>query len=80
VLGRMHPEDKAEAAAVQDAIQAAVAGHDSRAPGDAVRSLKELLFFVEGASCVRFSARFSAAKPHARGAERISPRDMEARS
>ena len=34
---------------LQQAIEKAVAAHDSHALGEAVRSLKELLFFVEGA-------------------------------
>jgi len=49
LLGGMHPEDKEEAATLQQAIEAAVGRHDSHALDTAVRSLKELLFFVEGA-------------------------------
>jgi len=49
LLDRMHAEDQQEAVSLQDAIEKAVAAHDSRALGEAVRSLKELLFFVEGA-------------------------------
>ena len=49
LLDRMHDDDKEEAASLQTAIETAVAHHDSRALGEAVRSLKELLFFVEGA-------------------------------
>jgi molecular chaperone DnaK (HSP70) len=49
LLDRMHAEDNAEAVALQEAIEKAVAAHDSHALGEAVRSLKELLFFVEGA-------------------------------
>jgi molecular chaperone DnaK (HSP70) len=45
---RMHAEDREEATALQQAIEAAVARHDSQALAEAVRSLKELLFFVEG--------------------------------
>jgi hypothetical protein len=45
----MHPEDKQEAAVLQEAIESAVSRHDPQALGEAVRSLKELLFFVEGA-------------------------------
>jgi molecular chaperone DnaK len=48
LLGKMHAEDKEEAIALQESIEAAVAGHDARALGEAVKSLKELLFFVEG--------------------------------
>ncbi len=48
-LERMHPEDRAEAETLRTTIEAAVANHDSRALGEAVRSLRELLFFVEGA-------------------------------
>jgi len=49
LLGRMHPEDKEEAAILQQAIEAAVGRHDWHALDTAARSLKELLFFVEGA-------------------------------
>jgi molecular chaperone DnaK (HSP70) len=49
LLDRMHAEDREEATALQEAIESAVANHDSRGLGEAVRSLKELLFFVEGA-------------------------------
>jgi molecular chaperone DnaK (HSP70) len=49
LIGRMHPEDKEEAVLLQEAIEAAVARHDPQALGEAVKSLKELLFFVEGA-------------------------------
>jgi len=46
---KMHPEDRAEAETLRTAIEAAVANHDSPALGEAVQSLRELLFFVEGA-------------------------------
>ena len=49
LLGGMHPEDKEEAAILQQAIEAAVGCHDWHALDTAVRSLRELLFFVEGA-------------------------------
>ena len=49
LLDRMHAEDKDEATFLQQTIEGAVAHHDSHALGEAVRSLKELLFFVEGA-------------------------------
>jgi molecular chaperone DnaK (HSP70) len=49
LAGKMHPEDQEEAATLQKAIEAAVGHHDSKGLGEAVRSLKELLFFVEGA-------------------------------
>jgi len=49
LLDRMHAEDKEEATTLQAAIETAVAKHDSHTLGEAVRSLKELLFFVEGA-------------------------------
>ena len=49
LIDRMHPEDKQEAVLLQEAIESAVARHDPQALGEAVRSLKELLFFVEGA-------------------------------
>ena len=48
-LGRMHAEDQEEAASLRAEIEAAVAHHDPHALGEALRSLKELLFFVEGA-------------------------------
>lgn len=46
--GKMHGEDREEARALQSAIEAAVQGHDSRALDESMRSLEELLFFVEG--------------------------------
>ncbi len=49
LLGRMHAEDREEASVLRKAIEAAVAHHDPRALEEAARSLKELLFFVEGA-------------------------------
>jgi molecular chaperone DnaK (HSP70) len=49
LAGKMHPEDQEEAATLQKTIESAVAHHDSKGLGEAVRSLKELLFFVEGA-------------------------------
>jgi molecular chaperone DnaK (HSP70) len=48
LLGNMHPDDKEETLSLHKAIEAAVANHDSRALAEAVKSLKELLFFVEG--------------------------------
>ena len=44
----MHAEDKEEVIALQEAIESAVASHDQKSLTEAVRSLKELLFFVEG--------------------------------
>jgi len=49
LLDRMHAEDKEEAVSLQGAIEQAVHDHDANSLGEAVRSLKELLFFVEGA-------------------------------
>ncbi|MBZ5623621.1 MAG: Hsp70 family protein [Acidobacteriia bacterium] len=49
LLERMHAEDKEEAVGLQEAIESAVARHDPQALGEAVTSLKELLFFVDGA-------------------------------
>lgn len=46
---RMHPEDRQETEQLEGAIQAAIASRDPRALTSAVRSLRELLFFVEGA-------------------------------
>jgi molecular chaperone DnaK (HSP70) len=48
LLDTMHAEDKEEAIALTEAIEAAVAQRDSRAIVEALKSLKELLFFVEG--------------------------------
>jgi len=44
----VHAEDQEEAIGLHEAIEAAVAGHDQKSLTEAVRSLKELLFFVEG--------------------------------
>jgi hypothetical protein len=44
----VHAEDQEEAIALHKAIEAAAAGHDQKSLTEAVRSLKELLFFVEG--------------------------------
>ena len=48
LLDNMHAEDKEEAVLLTASIEVAVATHDSHALVDAVQSLKELLFFVEG--------------------------------
>ena len=48
LLDSMHAEDKEEAIALTEAIETAVAHRDSHALVEAVKSLKELLFFVEG--------------------------------
>ena len=48
LLDTMHAEDKEEAIALTAAIEAAVADRDSHAVVEALKSLKELLFFVEG--------------------------------
>jgi molecular chaperone DnaK len=49
LLARMHKDDQDEAMNLQSAIESAVTRHDSRALNEAMRSLRELLFFVEGA-------------------------------
>jgi molecular chaperone DnaK len=49
LLDSMHADDKAEATALADAIESAVARHDHKALSEAVKSLGELLFFVQGA-------------------------------
>jgi molecular chaperone DnaK (HSP70) len=49
LLERMHTEDQEEATMLQHAIEGAVKNHDPHALGEAVQTLKELLFFVEGA-------------------------------
>ena len=49
LLDSMHADDKAEATALADAIDSAVSRHDQKALSEAVKSLGELLFFVEGA-------------------------------
>jgi molecular chaperone DnaK len=48
LLDTMHSEDKEEATLLTASIEAAVSKHDSHALIDAIQSLKELLFFVEG--------------------------------
>jgi molecular chaperone DnaK (HSP70) len=48
LLDSMHAEDKEEAIALTEAIETAVAHRDSHALVEALKSLKELLFFVEG--------------------------------
>ena len=48
LLDSMHAEDKEEAIALTEAIETAVAHRDLHALADALKSLKELLFFVEG--------------------------------
>jgi molecular chaperone DnaK len=48
LLDAMHAEDKDEAVLLTASIEAAVAQRDSQALVDALQSLKELLFFVEG--------------------------------
>jgi uncharacterized membrane-anchored protein len=48
LLDTMHTEDKEEAVLLTASIEAAVSKHDSHALVDALQSLKELLFFVEG--------------------------------
>jgi molecular chaperone DnaK (HSP70) len=48
LLDTMHAEDKEEAIALTEGIETAVAERDSRALVEALKSLKELLFFVEG--------------------------------
>ena len=41
-------EDQEEARGLHQSIETAVASHDGRALNEAVKTLKELLFFVEG--------------------------------
>jgi molecular chaperone DnaK len=48
LLEQMHPDDRQETMGLHAAIKAAISAHDSRALSGAVRSLRELLFFVEG--------------------------------
>ena len=48
LLDTMHAEDKEEAIGLTEAIETAVTQRDSHALGAAMKSLKELLFFVEG--------------------------------
>ena len=47
-LSSMHQEDQEEARGLHQSIETAVASHDGRALNEAVKTLKELLFFVEG--------------------------------
>lgn len=49
LAGRMHPEDRQETEQLEETIKAAIASHDAGALSAAVRSLRELLFFIEGA-------------------------------
>jgi hypothetical protein len=44
----MHQEDQEEARGLHQKIEASVASHDGRTLNEAVKTLKELLFFVEG--------------------------------
>ena len=48
LLDSMHADDKEEAIVLTAAIETAVAHRDSHALVEALKSLKELLFFVEG--------------------------------
>jgi molecular chaperone DnaK len=48
LLDAMHAEDKEEAIALTEAIEMAVTRRDAHALVEALKSLKELLFFVEG--------------------------------
>ena len=48
LLDTMHAEDKEEAIALTEAIETAVTHRDSHALVEALKSLQELLFFVEG--------------------------------
>jgi molecular chaperone DnaK len=48
-LNSMHEEDKQEAIALRGQIESAVANHDSGKLTETLKTLKELLFFVEGA-------------------------------
>ena len=48
LLGTMHSEDQDEAIVLTAAIETAVSRRDSDALVEATKSLKELLFFVEG--------------------------------
>ena len=44
----MHAEDREEALKLRKEIEAVVVNHDSHGLCDAVNTLEELLFFVEG--------------------------------
>ena len=48
LLDSMHADDKEEAIVLTAAIETAVAHRDSHALAQALKALKELLFFVEG--------------------------------
>jgi molecular chaperone DnaK len=48
LLDSMHPEDREEAIALHERIQAALAAHDTEELKKATAELRELLFFVEG--------------------------------
>jgi molecular chaperone DnaK (HSP70) len=49
LLDSMHAEDREEALKLRKQIESAVGNHDSRSLSDAVKTLEELLFFVESA-------------------------------
>ena len=48
LLDKMHPEDREEAVALEHTIESAAGAHDRQRLAAAVKSLEELLFFVEG--------------------------------
>jgi molecular chaperone DnaK len=48
LLDRMHADDREEAIELHEKIETAIAARDTSAAADAVRSLEELLFFIEG--------------------------------
>jgi molecular chaperone DnaK len=48
LLDKMHAEDREEAIELHEAIESALGSDDAAALAEAVRALKELLFFVEG--------------------------------
>jgi molecular chaperone DnaK (HSP70) len=48
LLGQMHADDREEAIELHEKIETAIAARDTSATADAVRSLEELLFFIEG--------------------------------
>ena len=48
LLERIHEEDREEVIDLNQAIEAAINGHDAAALNQAVHDLREMLFFIEG--------------------------------
>ncbi len=48
LFDKMHAEDREEAIDVQERLEAAIASRDAGVLRESMKSLRELLFFVEG--------------------------------